>query len=288
MVRCRHFLDQTEVEMYHLKGTILSATSSILLVCATSAYAAQTTVPQSALIASGQYFTDIIGGGIGSIVVMTGGGATPGIGDPTGRNDDGFRGPISFGYTFKLFGTNYTSFYANNNGNISFGAGISAYVPTGPTGANVPVISAWFGDVDTTSAASGVLRLRQDVAQETILTWDKVGYYNSHGDLLDSFQMVVRGPGYSVPNGEGVVGFFYKTMSWERTDTSITAAVGFGDGLGNSVVLAGSNVAGLNPVVANHYIWFDQTLIPVVPEPSSYLLMLFGIGVISTRFCRRK
>ncbi len=257
------------------------------------AIAAQTVIPQSALTPSTQYYTDGIGGGIGNIVVMTGGGNANGAGAASGRNDDGFSGPIDFGYTLNFFGTNYTQFFANNNGNISFGAGISEFVPTGPTGADSPLISPWFADVDTRGAASGVLHLRQDIANETILTWDQVGYYSAHDDKLASFQLIVRGPGYNVPAGEGSIGFFYKSMPWEVTNTSTTAAVGFGDGAGNSEVLAGSNTAGLHQVVQDHYIWFDQNLTPVppvdaIPEPGTYALMLAGLGVLAAVARRRK
>ncbi|MEO7336719.1 MAG: nidogen-like domain-containing protein, partial [Caldimonas sp.] len=217
----------------------------------------------------------------------------------SGRNDDGFSGPINFGYTLNFFGVNYTQFFANNNGNISFGAGISAYVPTGPTGSNSPLISPWFGDVDTRGALSGVLHIRQDIANETILTWDQVGYYSSHDDKLNSFQLVIRGAGFSVPQGEGSIGFFYKGMPWESTDTSFTSAVGFGDGAGNSEILFGSNTSGLNQVVANHFVWFDQNLAPVtpvtpvppvpaIPEPETFALMLAGLGVVGLVARRRE
>ena len=256
------------------------------------AHAAVTVVPQSALMPSAQLYTDAIGGGIGNIVVMTGGGAAPGIGLASGRNDDGFSGPIDLGYTLKFFGVDYTQFFANNNGSISFGNGISAFTPTGPTGVNAPIISIWFGDVDTRGAASGVLHLRTDIANQTILTWDNVGYFGSHDDRLDSFQMVVRSPGYNVPVGEGQIGFFYNAMPWEATDTSQTAAIGFGNGAGDAIVLQGSNTVGLNTVVAHHAIWFNQNLevIPpvlAVPEPETYALMLAGLGALGAIARRR-
>ena len=251
---------------------------------------AQTVIPQSALTPYGGYYTDLVGGGIGNIVVMNGGGNANGAGDPSGRNDDGFSGPINFGFTFNFFGINYTSFYANNNGNISFGNGISSFVPDGPTGATQPVISAWFGDVDTRGAASGVLRIRQDVPNELILTWDRVGYYSVQDQLLNSFQMIIRGSSYIIPNGEGAIGFFYKKMPWEATATSQTAAIGFGNGSGSSEVLQGSTLAGLNSVVQDHFIWFDQNLavVPsdppgtsVVPEPSTYAMMFAGLAALA-------
>lgn len=259
---------------------------SLVMATAFMAQAAETIIPQSALVSSGQYYTDIIGGGIGDVVVMTGGSNAANVGYASGRNDDGFSGPIPFGFTFDFFGTSYSSFYANNNGNISFGSGISSYIPSGPTGSSSPVISPYFADVDTRGALSNVMHLRT-LANEVIITWDNVGYYGSHDDLLNSFQLIVRGPDYDIPVGEGVIGFFYKDMPWITTDTSSTAAVGFGDGSGNSEVLAGSNTNTINLALSNHYIWFDQNLQPVqTPEPLGILLL--GLGLSGIVVAKRK
>ncbi len=257
-------------------------------------------IPQSALIPSTTYYTDLIGGGIGSALIMTGGGNAANVG--FSRNDDGFSGPIALGFTLSFFGTDYTSFYANNNGNISFTGGLSAFTPTGPQGASVPVISPFFADVDTRDLASGLMSLRNDIPNQTIMTWDQVGYYSANADLLNSFQLVVRGPGYSVPAGEGTIGFFYRTMQWETGDASggsggfggTPGAVGFGDGASNGIVLAGSIENGISGVVNNHHIWFYENLTPVeppgngtaIPEPGT--LLLLGLGVPMVARLRRK
>lgn len=265
--------------------------STVFLLLGSTSRADVIIIPQSALIPSTDYYTDRIGGGLGPVVVMTGGGNANGAGDPSGRNDDGFSGPIPLGFTYNFFGTNYTSFFANNNGSISFGAGISSYIPTGPIGATQPVMSIFFGDVDTRNAASGVMHIRQDIPNQVIITWDQVGRFASRGDLLNSFQLVLRGPGYVVPPGEGTIGFFWRTTPWETTDTSTTIAVGFGDGTGNNaVILQGSNTPGLAAIVNNHSLWFNTNLQPVtaataIPEPATIALFagVMGLGLAARR-----
>ena len=245
--------------------------------------AAQVTIPASSLVSSTNLYTN----SFGAVVVTTDGGNAANVGLASGRNDDGFSGPINLGFTLNFFGTNYTQFFINNNGNVSFGAGISEFIPTGPTGANVPVISPFFADVDSRGANSGVVHLSQSADQD-IVTWDHVGYYNSHDDRLNTFQLVLRGPGYDVPAGEGQIGFFYTTMQWDSTDTSTVAAIGFGDGAGNSQVLQGSIQPGTAALVQNHNVWFNLsggTVVPVtpppssdVPEPGSTSLIVAGLG----------
>lgn len=278
----------------------LLATSVFAALIAVSSAHAVTTIPQSALIPSTTYYTDTIGGGIGDIVVMTGGGNAPGIGDPTGRNDDGFSGPKPLGFTLNFFGTNQTQYWVNNNGNISFNNGIAAFTPTGPTGAPEPIISPFFADVDTRGALSGVTHLRTNIANEIIVTWDQVGYFGAHDDKLNSFQLVLRGPGFAIPAGEGQIGFFYKGMGWETGDASggtngfggTPGAVGFGDGTGNGEVLAGSIQSGIAGVVANHHIWFDVVggvpIVTAVPEPASLVLLGSGLTALAVWRMRRQ
>jgi hypothetical protein len=288
------------------------ATAVFAIIAATNAHAVETVIPQSALVPSTNYYTDAIGGGIGEVVVMTGGGNAAGVGDPTGRNDDGFSGPKNLGFTLNFFGTNQTQYWVNNNGNISFENGIAAFTPSGPTGASEPLISPFFADVDTRGALSGVTHLRSNIANQIIVTWDQVGYFNSHDDKLNSFQLVLRGPGFAIPEGEGQIGFFYKGMGWETGDASggsggfggTPGAVGFGDGAGNGQVLAGSTQNGIAGVVANHHIWFNLVggvpvvipptttpgnggTVPAVPEPASLLLLGSGLVALAAWRMRR-
>lgn len=254
--------------------------------------AALITIPASSLNNSpgvyteGGYYTNTLGPNI----VTTGGGNAANVGQLDGRNDDGFMA-FDLGFNFTFFGNTYTSLFINNNGNVSFNSGISAFVPTGPLGATAPIISPFFGDVDTRDPESGVVHYNL-TADQLIVTWDNVGWYNQHGSPTDSFQLVLRSDDFTVPNGEGLIGFFYEAMGWAGTDTNTVAAAGFGDGeVGNGQVIQGSLELGLNSVLQNKYLWFDANL-EVVPPPNGVpepgILSLLAIGLIGAGFASRK
>jgi hypothetical protein len=269
---------------------IMVGAAVVVLSTIPPSFAAETVIPNNTLVPSIEYYTN----NLGNNIVTTGGGNAANVGDPTGRNDDGFMA-LNLGFNVSFFGQTYNSLFINNNGNVSFGNGISAFVPTGPTGANAPVISPWFGDVDTRNLLSGVVHYQLNTPNQLVVTWDQVGYFNSHADSLNSFQLVLRGTDYNVPVGEGAIGFFWRTMDWERTDTSQVAAIGFGDGAGNSVVLLGSLQPGLNNIVENHHLWFDVNLQPVtdtfvVPGPvaGAGLPGLLGLGLAGLWAIRRR
>ena len=87
-----------------------------------------------------------------------------GFGGPQGygtnflnRNDDGSVGPLDLPFGINFYGNNYSQFYLNNNGNITFNSALSAFTPNAFPGSSQPIIAPWWADVDTRNFDSGVV-----------------------------------------------------------------------------------------------------------------------------------
>jgi gliding motility-associated-like protein len=145
-------------------------------------------------------------------------------------NDDGSTASISIPFNFCLYGTNYTSLFINNNGNISFGTAYSTFTAAGfPDPAYVMVAPFW-GDVDTrTASGTGSLGTVKYKITPTAMyvNWDNVGYYSTHGDLRNTFQLIItNGADPILPNGNNIA-FCYQDMQWTTGDAS-SGVGGFG------------------------------------------------------------
>lgn len=142
--------------------------------------------------------------------------------------DDGTAGPISIPFTFCFYGVNYTSFYINTNGNITFGSSFTGYTPTGfPNTASAPsMIAGGWADVDF-GGGGGNCYYRVD-ANKAIITWDGVGYYNDNTDKLNRFQIIISNqndPTIGIGNN---VALYYDDMQWTAGDLQSPNDDGFG------------------------------------------------------------
>ena len=90
--------------------------------------------------------------------------------------DDGFVGPIPLPFTFCLYGTNYTDFYINTNGNITFGAPYTAFSATGFPSGSFAMLAPFWGDVDLCGTGQVWYKVTADVVY---VNWVQVGYYPS-------------------------------------------------------------------------------------------------------------
>ncbi|MBE9075750.1 hypothetical protein IQ241_00280 [Romeria aff. gracilis LEGE 07310] len=163
------------------------------------------------------------------------------------RNDDGSSTLIDITSVFEsginFFGTTYTGFYINNNGNITFNSPISTYTPFAMTGnTNVPIIAPFFSDIDTqggpvtpsaggTSTGSNLVYWDLDPLSDTVtITWDDVGAY-SWGTVPNAFQLQLKDRG----NGDFGMAFIYEAIEWVSGDASNGVAARAGYSAANGV-----------------------------------------------------
>ncbi len=174
-------------------------------------------------------------------------------------NDDGSSAAVDVSRAFpgglRYFQGTYSSIFVNNNGNITFRGPVGQYTPTPFPIADQPMIAAWWGDVDTRGGGrprrNGVW---WDVRPgQVVVTWQDVGYFGSHVDKLNSFQIVLRG-GAEMDEGQFEVEFRYARCEWTTGDASgghggrggTPAQAGFDAGNRRDArVLPGSRTAGI-------------------------------------------
>ena len=175
-------------------------------------------------------------------------------------NDDGSTGSLAIGFSVNYFGTTYTSLFANNNGNVTFGGPLSTFTPFGLSGAtSIPIIAAFFADVDTRGDGSDLLRYGSGTvgARPAFgVTWDGVGvgYFSRHVDKLNEFQLLLVDRS-DIAAGDFDIYFNYDKITWETGDASggtgglggSSARVGYSNGTGapgSFFELGGSGVNG--------------------------------------------
>jgi VCBS repeat-containing protein len=183
--------------------------------------------------------------------LVNGLGGTDGFGENVVyRNDDGSTGFIDLSSVFDggldFFGTNYSGLYVNNNGNVTFGGSLGSYTPSGLTSfSSYPIIAPFWADVDTNggdpgtptaggnSSGSNLVYYDLDATNGIFtVTWDDVGYYSSHTNPLNAFQLQL----YDRGNGDFDIVFRYESINWTTGDAS-----GGSGGLGGTVARAGWN-----------------------------------------------
>ena len=187
----------------------------------------------------------------GAIPLLRGLGGPAGFGpNNLAPNDDGSTGVISLAREFPeglwFFGSVYRSLYLNNNGNITFNDRLGVFTPERFPVASQPMIAPFWADVDTRGQG---MPARNNVDWFTapgrfIATWHLVGYYASHDDLQNSFQLVLTDQRARNP-GDFDVEFRYERCQWTTGDAS-----GGTGGFGGTPAQAGFDAGNLRDFFA--------------------------------------
>lgn len=108
--------------------------------------------------------------------------------------------PIALAAAFpagiNYFGRRYEDFYLNTNGNITLRAPLRDFAPRAFPLAGIPMIAPLWSDVDTRNGAMpgrNLICYGID-ASRVAVTWHNVERFSQRGDLLNSFQVVLRRP----------------------------------------------------------------------------------------------
>jgi hypothetical protein len=175
------------------------------------------------------------------------------------RNDDDFTSSVAMPFAVDFYGQSYQQLWVNNNGNVTFDGPLGTYTPFGLQATMSAIIAPYFADVDT--RASGSQTVKYGWGETTFegrrafcANWVDVGYYSSHADKLNSFQLLLVDRS-NVDEGDFDIVFNYGSVTWETGDASggsgglggESARVGFANGDGtreNSYELPGSGVDG--------------------------------------------
>ncbi len=145
----------------------------------------------------------------------------------TQPNDDGGYGRAidlrpAFPGGLGFFGRMFTTFYLNTNGNITFNGELSQYTPDAFPVADQPMIAPWWADVDTRGGGQPTNNsICFHIEPNRIaVTWHNVGYYDSHNDRLNDFQMILSTSGTCTTGGDFDVEFRYNRCEWMTGDAS--------------------------------------------------------------------
>jgi hypothetical protein len=172
-------------------------------------------------------------------------------------NDDDSAPEVTLPFSINFDGRQFSSVWVNNKGNITFDGPLSTFTPADLTVAGSAIVAGWWADVDTRGAGSQPVRYGSgtvDGRNAFCVTYDNVGYYDSHDDKLNSFQIYIVDRGDVAPGAFDIV-LKYQKLQWETGDVSdgvsglggSSAAVGYSNGSGQPgtfLELPGSRVPG--------------------------------------------
>ena len=135
----------------------------------------------------------------------------------SGNSLDGPWGPFDLDFEFCHFGINYDQFYINMKGNITFDNFNTSFVPAGFPSDDFAMIAGYWADIDLQCAGCGTVYY-WTTPTAAYITYLDVGYYNQHGNLNNTFQIVITDQSDEAVGLGNNVGLFYQDMQWAAGD----------------------------------------------------------------------
>ncbi|HEX4363539.1 MAG TPA: nidogen-like domain-containing protein [Solirubrobacteraceae bacterium] len=140
-------------------------------------------------------------------------------------NDDGSSTQVALPFTLNFLGTEFSSLFVNNNGNVTLDNPMATYTPFPLADSGAQIIAPFFADVDTRGAGSGLTTYGSTtVGTRTAFCalWDGVdgvGYFSAHDDKLNKFQLLLVDRSDTGPGNFDMI-FDYDQIQWETGDAS--------------------------------------------------------------------
>ncbi|MCC6700484.1 MAG: gliding motility-associated C-terminal domain-containing protein [Fluviicola sp.] len=159
----------------------------------------------------------------------------PGPSLPSTSIDDGWAtaSPFTLPFSFCFYGNNYNQVWMNNNGNISFNNGISAFSSSAFPSVGNTMIAAFWGDFYLTNGGTMHATITPTAA---IFNWVSMGYYSNQNDKVNTCQIVITN-GLDPLVIEGNTAIHFADMQW----TTGSASSGVGGFLGTPATVGANS-----------------------------------------------
>lgn len=158
-------------------------------------------------------------------------------------NDDESSSRLTLPFQLNFFGNAYSSYWVNNNGNVSFSGPLRAFTPKLFPISDAAMIAPFWADVDTRDQTTNLpvpfmnnVYLATPDTKTVVVTWDSVGYFDRHNDKQNTFQLVLKDQSSAGKAGDFDMEFRYSKLEWTTGDYS-----GGVNGLGGNAAVAGWN-----------------------------------------------